>query len=629
MPSIRYLDKNRRDLPANASNEEISFTIYEVTIKEGIMYQPHPALATDTHGKYHYHSLSPEQIKSVNRLTDLTHLGTRELTAEDYVYQIKRIADPERHSPIRGLMAQYIVGFDEFDDTLKSARSSSAGRRFIDLREIHLAGTQALDRYTYRVLIKGKYPQFLFWLAMPFFAPMPWEAEKFYAQPGLSEKNITLDWYPLGTGPFYLAENNPNLRMVLVRNPNFHGETYPEDGAPDDKESGLLKDSGKPLPFIDRAVYSLEKEAIPRWNKFLQGYFDNSGLSSDSFDQAVRFNSQGEAGVTQEMRAKGISLSTAVETSIYYMGFNMLDDVIGGDSEKARKLRRAISIAMDFEEFVSIFANGRGVAAQGPIPPGIFGAKAGSIAINPYVYEWEDGAPRRKPIEHALELLQEAGFESGVDKDTGVPLSLHFEAVARGPDDQARLNWIRKQFAKLGIQLIVRTTDYNRFREKMLKGTGEIFFWGWHADYPDPENFLFLLYGPNSKAVHNGENASNYRNAEFDALFEQMKNMDNNAQRQAIIDQMVDIVRWDAPWVWGFHPKSFSLHHGWVHNVKPNLMANNTLKYTRINVDQRDTSRLEWNDPVWWPLLIAGGLFGISVIPAIISFRRRENRAAL
>jgi ABC-type oligopeptide transport system, periplasmic component len=90
-----------------------------------------------------------------------------------------------------------------------------------------------------------------------------------------------------------------------------------------------------------------------------------------------------------------------------------------------------------------------------------------------------------------------------------------------GPDSKARLNWLRKQFNKLNIQLVIRGTDYNRFQEKMRNGNAQMFMWGWNADYPDPENFLFLLYGKNAKAVHGGENAANYQNELFDALFEQ------------------------------------------------------------------------------------------------------------
>ncbi len=68
------------------------------------------------------------------------------------------------------------------------------------------------------------------------------------------------------------------------------------------------------------------------------------------------------------------------------------------------------------------------------------------------------------------------------------------------PELKAVLDWMVKQFAKIGVQLELRATDYNRFQDKVDKGSLQIFWWGWFADYPDAENFLFLLYGPNSKA---------------------------------------------------------------------------------------------------------------------------------
>ncbi len=629
MPRVTYIGADGEILAGDAPVTDIAFSEYEIRIQPGIRYQPHPALARNEHGEYIYHALSPAQIKQVHELGDFKHTGSRELTAMDYMYQIKRMANPRLHSPIAGVMAQYIVGFSELSERLETAQADLEDGAYLDLRRFRIAGVTIVDRYTYRIRIHGKYPQFLYWQAMPFFAPLPWEAERFYAQPGLRDKNITLDWYPIGTGPFMLTENNPNLRMVLARNPNFHGEKFPDVGEMGGHEDMLLADNGRPMPFLDRAVYSLEKESIPRWNKFLQGFYDNSGLTSDSFDQAIQFNPQGDATLTAQMGERGVRLSTAVATSIYYMGFNYLHPVLGGGSERARNLRHAISIAVDFEEFISIFRNGRGIAAHGPIPPGIFGHRQGQAGINPYVYDWVDGRARRKPLAVAKKLLREAGYANGIDNTTGKPLALHFEAIGSGPDEKARLNWMRKQFRKLGIQLIVRATDYNRFRDKMLKGKGEIFLWGWNADYPDPENFLFLLYGPNSKAKNNGENASNYARPEFDRLFAQMKNMDNGIERMRLIDEMVTIARRDAPWMWGFHPQDFSLHHAWVRNTKPNLMANNTLKYVRIDPELRAAKRGLWNQPVLWPLVLAGALLAISLIPAFVSFRRRERSTAL
>ena len=629
MPTVTWLDASGEVLPDDVDPARVAFTDYEFRIRPGIRYQPHPALATDEGGAYLYHDLDRDIIAGLNRLADLPRAGTRELRAADYANGIKRMADPAVHSPIAGVMKQYIVGLDELSAEIARLRADETKKSYVDLRRLPLDGVTVLGPYRYRIRIEGVYPQFLFWQAMPFFAPVPWEADRFYGQPGLEAKNISLDWYPIGTGPFYLAENNPNLRMVLARNPNFHGERYPESGEPGDAENGLLDDAGAQMPFIDAAVFGLEKESIPRWNKFLQGYYDNSGIGSDSFDQAVQFNAGGDATLTEAMRERGITLSTAIATTMFYMGFNMLDPVIGGDGERAQLLRRAISIAVDFEEYISIFLNGRGVAAQGPIPPGIFGHLEGQAGMNPYVYEWIDGAARRKPIDAALALMEEAGYADGRDSATGKPLVLYFEALSRGPDDKARLTWIRKQFEKLGIQLVVRATDYNRFREKMLKGTGQIFMWGWNADYPDPENFLFLLYGPNAKAEHQGENASNYRSSEFDALFRRMKDMRNGDERLAIIEEMVTIARRDAPWAWGFHPKNFQLHHAWLHNVKPNLMANNTLKYERIDPGLRAEKRVRWNQPVVWPLVVLLGVVLALLVSGFVVQRRRERGTAL
>lgn len=623
LPRVRYLDAAGEPVPSWRT-DEIAYSEYIVTIKPGIHYQPHPAFAKDEQGRARYLELQREDLKDVHVLSDFVHTGTRELVAEDYVYQIKRIASPFLHSPIAGVMREYIVGFDAF--------RNQAGERYRDqpdawhdLRELVFAGLYVDDRYTYRIRIEGKYPQLVFWLAMPFFSPMPWEAEKFYSQPGMDERNISLNWYPVGTGPFMLTENNPNLRMVMEKNPNFHGERYPSEGEPQDRGNGLLADAGKELPLVHKAVYSLEKENIPYWNKFLQGYYDASGVSSDSFDQAIQFGSQGDIQLTDRMREKDIQLETSVTTSILYMGFNMLDPVVGGDSERARLLRRAISIAVDYEEYISIFANGRGIPAQSPLPPGIFGHVEGEAGVNPHVYDWVSGELKRKDIRHARQLMAEAGYEDGFDRASGKQLVLYFDTPGAGPGAKAHFSWLRKQYQKLGIQLVIRATDYNRFQEKMRKGTGQIFQWGWNADYPDPENFFFLLYGPNSKVQHSGENASNYQNPEFDRLFEQMKNIGNGPHRMQVIREMTRILQRDAPWLWGFHPKAFSLFHSWYRNVKPNLMANNELKYKRVDGQLREARRAEWNRPRYWPLIILSGVLLVSFVPAAIGFYRRER----
>jgi ABC-type transport system substrate-binding protein len=617
VPQPRYLDAQGRPLPADADAKRIAFTDYVVEIKPGIRYQPHPAFVEQ-----------PADIARYHTLADFPNRGTRELVADDYVYAIKRLAHPRLHSPILGLMGEYIVGLEDFSAGLR--KSAAGGRRneWLDLRQFSLAGVETLDRHRYRIRIKGKYPQFLYWLSMPFFAPMPWEADRFHSQPGMAEKNLTLDWYPIGTGPYMLTENNPNARMVLERNPNFRGETYPCDGEAEDRAAGLLNDCGKPLPFIDKVVFTREKEQIPYWNKFLQGYYDASGISSDSFDQAVQVGGAGEVTLTPEMQAQGIRLTTSVATSTMYMGFNMLDPLVGGHGDAARKLRQAISIAIDQEEFISIFQNGRGIAAQSPLPPGIFGYREGQPGINPTVYDWSGREARRKDVGAAQKLLAEAGWPGGRNAQTGEPLVINLDTTATGVGAKTRIDWLNKQFQKIGVQLVVRSTDYNRFQEKVRKGAVQLFYFGWNADYPDPENFLFLLYGPQGKVKHGGENAANYANPEYDRLFEQMRAMENGPQRQAIIDRMLALLQADAPWIWGFHPKDYSLRHAWLLNRKPTKVGNNTLKYQQVDALLRDRLRTEWNRPVLWPLLLAlCGLVALA-LPAMIGHRRREAATA-
>ena len=189
-----------------------------------------------------YAHIERDTLQRIDTISDFKRTGTRELITDDYIYEIKRLAHPRLHSPIFGLMAGRIVSLQALGESLRKEAKDMPRDAWIDLDKYDLDGVEGVDR--------------------------------FYSQPGMSEKNLTLDWYPVGTGPFMLSDNNPNSRMVLERNPNYHGETYPCAGEPGDKDSGLLVDCGKSLPLIDKAVFSSEKESIPYWNKFLQAYYD-------------------------------------------------------------------------------------------------------------------------------------------------------------------------------------------------------------------------------------------------------------------------------------------------------------------------------------------------------------------
>ncbi len=641
-----YRDRAGRELPDDAPGEAIAETEFVIRIRPGIRYAPHPAFARDASGKYVYHDLQAGDVAGRYKITDFEQTGTRELNAEDYVYAIRRLATPRIKSPAYSTMASYIVGLREYGPRIVAADRAgrvdlAPGERdlpFFDFRKYPFPGAEAIDAHTLRIRVIGKYPQFKYWLAMTFFAPVPWEAEKFYAQPGMAAKNLTLNYWPVGTGPYMVTEYLENRRHVLARNPNFRGEPYPCEGAPGDREAGHLDDCGKTIPFIDQVVFEIEKEGVPLLAKFLQGYYDSPAIERLDFGTGLIVAMGDDAKTEKEYRDKGIQLPTTIEANMWYFGFNWLDPVVGkGDTpaqqERNRKLRQALSIAIDWEEYIAIFERGQGAAAHGPVPPSLFGYRAdGPAAFNPVVYRrGADGRPERRPIEEAKALLAQAGYPDGRDAASGKPLVLNFDYQAGvAPGSKAKLDWYARQFAKIGIQLEVRATDYNRFQDKINSGTVQLFFWGWLADYPDAENFLFMFYGPHSKAASkgSGENSANYTNPEFDRLFEQMKFLGDVPEKQRLIDRMIETLQHDAPWSFGFFPTSAAAYHQWVHNGKPTQIIRNHIGYLRLDPALRIRLIREWNQPLWWPVPLIIALLGAAIVPAWFAWRRRERETA-
>ena len=636
-----FVDQSGNALPADALAKDIAESIYDIKLRPGILYQPHPVFARQADGRFSYWPLEDQALKDKFVIGDFKQTGTRELTAFDYVYAIRRLASPRVASPIFSTLADHIVGMQaygkrlrEIDTTLrKDLPPGSRDLPWLDLREAGFSGVEALDEHTLRIRVKGLYPQFKYWLAMTFVAPIPWEADRFYSQPGMAQRNLSLNYWPVGTGPYMLAESIQNRRHVLVRNPNFRGEPYPCEGEPQDRAAGLLADCGKRTPFIDKIVFNIEKESIPLQGKFLQGYYDIPQVDRGDAGVAMLV-AAGDSAAKATLYAKhGIQLPTTVEAQMQYFGFNWKDPVVGmGDTPERqvrnRKLRQALSIAFNWEEYVAIFQNDQAQVAQGPIPPGILGYRAGVEGINRVVYDVKDGKPVRKSIEQARALLAEAGYPNGRDAQTGEPLVLHFDSASGVGGSSPTLDWMRRQFALLGVQFDVRSTDYNRFQEKMARGVAQMYMWGWVADYPDAENFLFLLYGPNIKAGKGGENASNYVNSTYDTLFEKMRDLPDGTEKEQVIAQMIQLLQDDAPWMFGLFPKSGGAFQQWVGNAKPTQMVRNTLQYMKIDPVLRNKKIAEWNTPVWWPLGLFALLLCAIVWPAWRAVRRQDRQTA-
>ncbi|WP_331652057.1 ABC transporter substrate-binding protein [Piscinibacter sp.] len=638
-----YLDKDGQRLPDSAPAEQIAESVYDVPIKPGVLYQPHPAFAKDDAGRYRYHAMKPDEWGSYHTPMDFKYMGTRELVAEDFVYAIKRHATTRITTPIFGVFSEYVLGLKEYGELVKAEDAklrqgldqASPDKPFLDFRRWPLAGATAPEKHLLRIRLKGKYPQWKYWMQMTFLSPVPWEADAFYAQPGMGERGVSLDTWPVGTGPYMVTEYHKDRRIVMKRNPNYRGEPYPCDGTEQDRKAGLLVDCGKKTPFVDTIVSTVEREGTSQRNKFRDGYYDLEVFERTDMGKSYLVEMMDSDDVRADYERKGFNFPQYSDVNSYIIGFNMIDPVIGwGDTPQQRirnrKLRQAIAIAIDWDEYSKIFPKKAGVTAMSPLPDGIFGSREGTPeGVNPFTYKVVDGKPVRRSIEEAKQLMVEAGYPSGRDAKTGTPLVINYDYYAPPtPERKPEIDWVVRQFAKIDIQLEVRATDNNQYQDKVRKGKHQVFWSGWNADYPDSENFLFLFYGPNSKSVSDGENTANYQNPEYDKLFAKLKTLDDGAEKQLVIDKMVRILQEDAPWTMGFFPYASAAVQSWVSNSKPAILVRDHGRYLRLDVAQRTAKLAEWNQPVWWPLAALAALAIAAVLYLRGALRRRERMNA-
>jgi ABC-type transport system substrate-binding protein len=639
----RYIGKNGQPLPDDAPADAVAESVYDIAIKPGILYQPHPAFAKDAQGRYVYHHLKPGELGQRQTPLDFELQGTRELVAEDYVYALKRHATTRITTPIFSTFAEYIVGLKDYGTRIRQEDAkllqgldrAALDKPFLDFRQWPLAGATAPEKHLLRVRIIGKYPQWSYWMTLPFTAPVPWEADAFYSQAGMTERGMTLDTWPVGTGPYMMVEFRKDQRIALRRNPNYRGEPYPCEGTDEARAAGLLADCGKPTPFIDAIVYHVEREAVPRRGKFRQGFYDVEVFERTDTGLNYIVGMQDSEDVRKEFQDKGFRLDLRNDVNNYFIAFNMLDPVVG-DSDKPeekirhRKLRQALAIAIDWGEWSKIFPEDAGAEAMSPLPTGIFGSREGTPeGINRYTHRNVDGKPVRRPIEEAKKLLAEAGYPNGRDAVTGKPLVLNYDYYAAAtPEKKPRIDWVVRQFAKIDIQLEVRATDNNQFQDKVRKGKYQVFWLGWNADYPDAENFLFLLTTLAGKTKYDGENTSNYSNAEYDRLYNLMKVAADGPEKQQLIDRMVAIVQEDAPWTMGYFPYASSAVQHWLYNSSTAVLIRDNARYLRLDPAERVARLKEWNRPVWWPLGLIVALAAAAWWVARRQLRQRERTNA-
>lgn len=468
----------------------------------------------------------------------------RALTAQDFVYSIKRVADIKNASSGYWAFNGRIVGLDDF-------RASTAGAEPTDYDAV-IDGLRALDDRTLQIELTGSYPQLLWILAMHYSFAVPREAVEFYGDDLVN--------HPVGTGPHILHKWKRNYRIEFVRNPKWaetgRVELYPSEGSAADCAAGFLDDAGQQLPFLDRIVQYVVDDSATQWMMFLSGHFSFSSISRDNWDVVITPDS----GLVDDLKQQKIELLSSPTLDLYYIGFNMDDSVVG----KNKVLRQALSCAYDPSVMVKYY-NGRITPVYGPVPNPLAGFKP-----EPTAYSYD--------LEKAKTLLAEAGYPDGIDPETGRRLELTLELGSAAGDTRQTIDLLIDMYDQIGIVLKASYNNWPTFLDKMDRRQGQLFQLGWVADYPDPENFLQLFYSDN---VSPGPNHSNYVNPEFDKLYDRMRTLLPGDEKDSLCEQMADLIVDDCPWIFMHQPMSYALVHDWLKNYKPHDFPYGMVKYRR------------------------------------------------
>jgi oligopeptide transport system substrate-binding protein len=465
----------------------------------------------------------------------------REVTAEDFIYSWRRLADPANQSDGFWVFDGKIAGLNEWRDKVAKGEANYT---------TPIEGLQAPDKQTIVIKLTKPYFQLHYVLAMSYTAVVPKEVVDKYGKEFIN--------HPVGTGPFKFESWTRNSQVVLVRNPDWNLHAYPSEGEAKDTEAGLLADAGKKIPFVDKVVIQEIVEDQPRWLNFMKGNLDYVQIPKDNFDGAVQNDK-----VSAELAAKGIKLWITPEPDVTYTAFNMLDPVVG----KNENLRKAISLALDTPTLIQKFYNGRGIVAHSPIPPDV-DAYDPSFK-NPY---------KEYNVTKAKEFLAKAGFPEGKNAP-----AIEYSTVNSSTARQMA-EYFKQNMEKIGLKVNIVSTSWPQFTTKIREKKAQVWGIAWLGDYPDAENFLQLLYGQN---VSPGPNGSNYKNKEFDVLYVKASHLPPGPERAKLYQQMRDIVVKDMPWVPGAHRLSYTSYHGWLKNFKYHGIIYDYFKYLRVDTKAR------------------------------------------
>ncbi len=498
--------------------------------------------------------------------------ATRNVTADDFVLAFKRIGDFHVNTDLSlAFIEDKIVGLKEYAERTRVYREGDFSR--YDKED--LPGVKALDKHTIQFKLTKPFPQFPYVLAMHVYAPIPREVIDCHLAGGDNpipierrHAEILRREAVVGTGPYVLSEWVKGNKIILTRNPEFRKVGYPTEGGPGDRKAGLLADAGKPIPFVDQWRLTYVAESNTAWMMFDKMLRDTAGIPRDQFDKVISL----ERDLVKSWGERGVRLIKEPYPVVYWYVFNMEDEVLGA----SKSLRQALQLSFNVEEYIDVMYNGRAIRAVNAVPSTFKGHKE----AGPSPYAVYDVALAKKKVAAAKKELIAAGVIKAGEEIP--PLTIDMPSR----DEQARRTgvFIQRQFERIGMKVKVEMNDWPTLQRKVHNKMVQMYAMGWHADYPDAENFLQLYYSPN---IDRGTNNANYKNEEFDRLFKMAETVMDEEKRVPLYAQMIRILNEDCPVLLLTEPISYVLINDWVSNNKLHPIGYGFRRYIRLDTAAR------------------------------------------
>ena len=490
----------------------------------------------------------------------------RELVAEDYVYTLKRFADPAVKSPNwSSIEEQGILGLVEL------RRAAEQGGKPFNYDQ-PIEGLRALDRYTLQIRLAEPRPRLTDLLAnSSLVGAVAREVAEAY---GVDDMMA----HPVGTGPFVLKEWRRSSRIVLARNAAYRERYYESEPAADDAEGQAIARQlrGRRLPMIDRVEISIIEESQPRWLAFLNGEQDLLSRVPPEFVNIAMPNGK----IAPNLGRRGMKLYRALVADCAFFYFNMEDPVVGGYTPEQVALRRAISLAWDTSREIRLLRRGQAVPAQSIVMPNTSGYDP---TFKSETTDFDPGRANALLDLYGYALHKGDGERDGWrDRPDGSPLVVEWttqpDALSRSYAEMFRINMER-----IHIRTSYPSAKWPENYKAAQAGKLMLWFLATTAESSDGGDALSSMYGPQA----GNQNYARFRNAEFDKLYERTRVLPNGPERDALFLQAKRIETAYMPMKTQVHRIVNDIAEPWVIGYRRPLFRNEFWQFVDIAPQQR------------------------------------------